>query len=125
MKNSIALDHRVVTIRVYGHNADNPEAVAQLSLYGDRGYLWSIKGEQFWKRAEQIAEKVLALGVESLEGYVTPPHARLGRIALSKLGFQYSVGPKKFVIPYGREMCWCVWYLKKFTPYCGGDIAGD
>ena len=125
MKNSVELDKRGMTIRVYGHNANNPEAVAQISIYGDRGWLWSINGKQFWQRADEIAEKVLALGVELLEGYVRPSHARLAVAVMAKLDFPYTVGPKKFVEIYGRDMCWCVWHLKKFVPYNGGDIAGS
>lgn len=122
MKNSVELDARVQTIRIYGHNADNPEAVAQISIYGDRAYLWSIKGERFWQRADAIAEKVLPLGVERLEGYITPSHARLVRMTLGKLGYFYKIEPKKFVKQYQREMCWGTWHLIKDSTYKGGEL---
>lgn len=122
MKDSAEIDARVQTIRLYGHNPNNPDAVAQISQYGDVGWLWSIRGERFWERADIISEKARGLDLKTLEGYVTPGHARLIRMVLGKMDYTYTITAKKWVKKYGREMCWGVWYLDKDITHKGGGL---
>lgn len=62
-------------------------ASCNVFIYGDRGFMYTINGEQFYAafalegRAIDLLKK---LNVRSLEGYVTKAHARLMRMALRK-----------------------------------------
>jgi hypothetical protein len=93
-------------VRVYGDDKDNYIASAQIRKYGDRGWMSSIVGKEFFFVLRDHFNEILEqVGVETLEGYVMDSMARLMRLSCR--------GRAKFEITHygmcaGRRMPWVV-----------------
>lgn len=84
----------------------NYVASCQVWKYGDKGIMHTINGNRFYELMAELGGDVLErLGVETLEGYVTPAHARLMRIALKRVA-TVSVAHRGRMA--GHDMVWVV-----------------
>ena len=101
------------SLRIYGNHPENPRARAQISNYGEIGWLSEIQGKEFWQAGNLIAEECLKQGIKTLSGYLRESHARLLSPILKKQGFSFIIGPSQYDGVYKRNLCWCTWYLEK------------
>ena len=109
MTSRIEIEPKLFQIRMYGEGkADNYIGSCQVFTYGDRAFLFSITGEEegIYKALPLACEEIFALGVRTLEGYVTDAHVRLFRRALLGKGFEIAVASRGIMA--GREMPWVV-----------------
>jgi hypothetical protein len=68
-------------LRVYKGHSDNYPASAVIQTYGDKAWMSMISNPGFYRALRNHVPDILdAVGVRSLEGYVTPAHARLMRM---------------------------------------------
>jgi hypothetical protein len=94
-------------IRVYDDaHPDNYIASALIRVYGDRGWMSSITGPRFYEALrDRVPEICAGVGTKTLEGYVTPAHARLMRMMFKgRAGFEIAHKGQCA----GREMVWVV-----------------
>lgn len=97
-------------VRVYddeGH-PDNYIASAIVRTYGDRGWMSNITGAGFYQALqEHLAPLMDQLNVKTLEGYMTPAHARLVKIVLAKTGAG-TLHISHYGEMAGRRMPWVI-----------------
>jgi len=81
---SFELEPNQYVVRIYDEqHTDNYIASALIRTYGDRGFMSSISGLGFYDGLVFHIEAMMKqLKVETLEGYMTPSHARLLRMRL-------------------------------------------
>ena len=98
----------VILFPLYQPSAVNFGACFQVVRYGDRGFAYSISNPGFYDA--MAGDRLLApimrdLGVRTLEGYVTPAHARLMAIAFRQQADVQITGEGEM---QGHNMCWVV-----------------
>ena len=104
-------------IRVYDDaHPDNYVASALIRVYGDRGWMSSITGAHFYEVLRDHLPEILdKVGTKTLEGYVTPAHARLMRMAARGGRGVFSVVSEGMCA--GRKMVWVV-LSREILPWC-------
>ena len=91
---------------IYGNDPITYQSSCQVFVYGDKGFMYSINGDGFYKAWIQpgaLTSLLQQLGVQSLEGYITKPHARLMRLALRHVGNVVIESHGKMA---GHDMAW-------------------
>jgi hypothetical protein len=84
----------------------NYVASCQVFLYGDVGLMYGLNGRKFYELMAVKGAQIMAqLGVKMLEGYLTPAHARLMRIALNRIA---DVTEAHEGMMAGQVMVWVV-----------------
>lgn len=101
----VEIGDRQYSIRVYGDDETNYVASAQVFRYGDKAFVYSINGTEFYANAGEIIERLKQKGVVSLEGYAGLPHARLMGIALKGIA-KVEIQPSGDMD--GHELAWVV-----------------
>lgn len=98
---------RQASVLVFENEADvNYVASCQVFQYGDVGIMYGINGRKFYELMAVHGAQVMAqLRVKSLEGYITPSHARLMRIALRRVA---DVTEAHEGMMAGHHMVWIV-----------------
>lgn len=102
---------RQASVAIFDRSAANQinyTASCNVFLYGDVGCMYTINGSQFYAAlAEpgQLAALMASLGVKTLEGYVTPAHARLMRAALRRVAHVVIRSEGEMA---GHNMVWVV-----------------
>lgn len=105
--------YRVETIprlhSVVIYDEDHPVnyiAVCQVFCYGDVGLMFSINGPRFYDamtRDGAFNNLLERLELRTLEGYVTPSHARLMKYALRRVAVVEEIHPGRMA---GHDMVW-------------------
>lgn len=81
-------------------------------VYGDVGCMYTINGSRFYDAIadeQRLSSLMERLGVMSLEGYVTPSHARLMKFALRRVA---NVTERHTGMMAGHAMVWVVVEVK-------------
>lgn len=87
---------RMVSFAFYEPNAEHyREGSAQIFLYGDRGFMFSVDGPGFWVAVREHLSKLMQQqGLRTLEGYMSPAHTRLALRMIGRMpGFRVEAGP--------------------------------
>lgn len=91
----------------------NYVASVQVFKYGDKGIMYNLNGVRFYELLAEHGPAILKqLNVDTMEGYVTPSHARLIRAALRTMA---TVGLVHRGTMEGNEMVW-ISIRKKVPP---------
>jgi len=85
----VEISPRQYSLRIYDDDPTNYIAACQIFRYGDRCFMYSIQGRDFYKGYEEILKWLDTSGFRTLEGYVSEAHARLLRRVLR--GSQYKI----------------------------------
>lgn len=106
------LSHKIIrrldTVHVVLGDDPNYPASCSVFQYGDRGFMYSINGREFYRyfgQAGKVAELMAGLGVRSLEGYVTAAHERAMRAGLRRSATVERAGEGTMD---GKPMVWVV-----------------
>lgn len=104
---SVEISPRQYSIRVYDNHDVNYTASAQICAYGDRCYVYSICGKDFYANMPEILAKMRSLGFSLIEGYAAVSHARLLRILWKKHAItDWILEEDGEGIMAGRRMIW-------------------
>lgn len=90
---------------------DKGEDVASCVVegYGDRWRMRAIRGDGFSAAWPEMIEVLRDKGMRKLEGYVTPPHARLVRASLRhEPTVNITIEPPVWQADIDKQMCWVV-----------------
>jgi len=98
----IEAEPRIYSFRIHDER-DKVESGCQVFKYGDRGFMYSISGREFYAAAGEILDRAASLGLDTLEGYVLPSHVKL---LTRVLGRRVSVAHDGMMA--GRKMQWVV-----------------
>lgn len=91
---------RQVSFAFYEPGAEHYRAgSAQIFLYGDRGFMYAIDGPGFWVAVnDHLVELMAYHGLRTLEGYMSPAHARLALRMIGRMpGFAVAAGPLRVI----------------------------
>jgi len=78
---------RMMSVAIFDKSGANYTSSAQVTMDGDRGWMFSINGAGFYDALQTDLPRLMAaLEVSSLEGYVVPGHSRLMARALRRVG---------------------------------------
>jgi len=102
---------RLVSVLIYEKdNDENYSSSCQIFCCGDKGIVFSIIGELFYKVAlERIEDLFKELNINVLEGYMRKSHTRLIRM---KLKDKIVYGTRGMGEMAGHQMIWVVIQLK-------------
>ena len=96
---------RVIQVRIYDRpDTDQYSACFQVYLDGDKAFIHSLIGRAFYTNiADMIKPMMKQVGVKTLEGYMTRPHAEVMKKVLEKIVDVEIVGPGRTA---ERDMVW-------------------
>lgn len=102
---------RDVSLLIYLHegvHCEDYDACCQVQILGGtRGHMHSLTGSGFYLAWDKIIEAARGLHLETLEGYVREPHARLIERLATRRGA--SVVVQEPIAVHGMDMRWvCV-----------------
>jgi hypothetical protein len=101
----VEIINRQASVVVFDNDGRNYAASCQVFIYGDRGFMYTINGKEFYAAAiDGGFDKVMdELHIKSLEGYVVPAHARLMQIAMRGKANVEITGSGEM---HGSKMSW-------------------
>ena len=112
MPSRFVVEPRQFSVMVYSDGTVNYDASCNVFKYGDRGFMYSMSGPKFylpWREEGVLQSLFDKLGVRTLEGYVTPHHARLLKMVLRPVGNVEVTEKGKMS---GHDMVWAVVTVK-------------
>lgn len=99
--------HRQDSLLIFGESETNYVASCQVFLYGDRGFMYNINGNKFYECIFSHGASIMHdMKVHTMEGYVTPAHARLMRSAFRNTKLTVEIGGKGIMA--GHDMVWVI-----------------